>query len=207
MAVRPQGGLSADHFCTVEVPVPEAGSGQVLVRNRLMSVAAVMDTLVRGNTDLPMPSYEPGEALGGPAIGMVIAAPGTGLKPGDLIAHNSGWREYAVLDETDAQRLDPGALPDVAAYLSQGLTAWLGDSGDIQPGRSPAGRTPPQRLGPALLPQAFPPPHALGMAPHRPRDLGMRASPLETSGSRSVLSVGADDTPPRSCAAGPGGCR
>ncbi|MGG2461173.1 MDR family NADP-dependent oxidoreductase [Streptomyces sp. RGM 3693] len=136
LATRPQGPLSAGHFRTVEAPVPEAGSGQVLVRNRLMSVTAVMDTLVRGNPDLPMPSYEPGEVLGGPAIGVVIAAPGTGLEPGDLIAHNGGWREYAVIDETDAQRLDAGALPDVAAHLSQGLTAWLGivRGAEVRPG-------------------------------------------------------------------------
>src|SRR5882757_232300 len=126
LVARPEGPLNTGHFRAVEVPVPDPGSGQVLVRNRLMSVTAVMDTLIRGDINLPMPPYEPGEVLAGPAIGEVIAAPGTSLNPGELVAHNYGWREYAVIDETEAQRIDPGALPDVAAHLSQGLTAWLG---------------------------------------------------------------------------------
>ncbi|WP_411125646.1 MDR family NADP-dependent oxidoreductase [Streptomyces sp. x-19] len=126
LAARPQGPLRTGHFRMAEVPVPAAVPGTVLVRNQMMSVAAVMDTLVRGATDLPMPPYEPGDVLAGPAIGVVIAAPGTDFKPGDLITHNGGWREYALVDETDAQRIDPESLPDAAAHLSQGLTAWLG---------------------------------------------------------------------------------
>ncbi|RII11731.1 putative NADP-dependent oxidoreductase YfmJ [Streptomyces sp. YIM 130001] len=126
LAARPEGPLTPGHFRTVEVPVPDPGPGQVLVRNRLMSVVAVMDTLVRGDASLPMPPHTPGEVMTGPAIGTVTTAPGTGLHPGDLVSHNLGWREYAVIDESDAQRIDPGALPDPAAHLSQGLPAWLG---------------------------------------------------------------------------------
>ncbi|MFC4008818.1 MDR family NADP-dependent oxidoreductase [Nonomuraea purpurea] len=126
LAARPQGALSTDHFHVVEVPVPEPGPGQVLVRNRLMSVVAVMRTLMQGDADLPMPPYEPDQALWGPAIGEVIAAPGTGLSPGDLVEHRHGWREYAAVDAAGVQRIDPEAMPDVAAHLSQGLTAWLG---------------------------------------------------------------------------------
>ncbi|MEU6712255.1 NADP-dependent oxidoreductase [Nonomuraea sp. NPDC046802] len=126
LAARPQGALRTDHFHVVEVPVPEPGPGQVLVRNRLMSVVAVMRTLMQGEADLPMPPYEPGQALWGPAIGEVIAAPGTDLSPGDLVEHRHGWREYAAVDVAGVQLIDPEAMPDVAAHLSQGVTAWLG---------------------------------------------------------------------------------
>ncbi|MFG2847576.1 MDR family NADP-dependent oxidoreductase [Kitasatospora sp. NPDC048296] len=136
LAVRPQGRLSTDHLRVVEAPVPEPGPGQVLVRNRLMSVTAVMRTLMGGDVDLPVPPYGPGEALWGPAVGEVITGPGTGLSPGDLVAHDRGWREYAVLDAAGARRIDPGALPDVAAHLSQGVTAWLGvvRAAEVRPG-------------------------------------------------------------------------
>lgn len=134
LAARPHGRLGTDRFRTVEVPVPEAGPGQVLVRNRLMSVTAVMDALVRGDTSLPMPPYGPGDVLAGPAIGVVIAATDTGLEPGDLIAHNGGWREYALVDETDAQRIQPGALPDAAAHLSRGSSRGWASSGEPKSG-------------------------------------------------------------------------
>ncbi|MFE2497926.1 MDR family NADP-dependent oxidoreductase [Streptomyces scopuliridis] len=136
LAVRPEGPLTVDHFQVVEAPVPTPGPGQVLVRNRLMSVTAVMRTLMRDDAELPMPSYVPGEVLWGPAIGEVISAPGTGPYPGDLVAHRSGWREYAVLDPADAQPLDLDVLPDPVAHLSQGFTAWLGvvRGAEVRPG-------------------------------------------------------------------------
>jgi NADPH-dependent curcumin reductase CurA len=126
LAARPEGTLSTDHFHVVEVPVPEPGSGQVLVRNRLMSVTAVMRTLMVGDARLPMPVYEPGGPLWGPAIGEVIAAPGTDLAPGSLVTHDHGWREYAVVDAAEVAQVDHAAVPDVAVHLSQAFTAWMG---------------------------------------------------------------------------------
>ncbi|MGW7595077.1 zinc-binding dehydrogenase, partial [Streptomyces rubiginosohelvolus] len=52
--------------------------------------------------------------------------PGTDLTPGDLVEHRLGWREYALLDADQAHRLEPGLMPDPAAYLSQGPTALMG---------------------------------------------------------------------------------
>lgn len=125
LTTRPEGPLTADHFELVELPVPTPGPGQVLVRNHMMSVTAVMRTLMRDDVDLPMPGFAPGEPLWGPAVGEVVGAPpGSGLAPGDLVEHMGGWREYAAVDA--AQRLDLEALPDPAAHLSQGFTAWLG---------------------------------------------------------------------------------
>ncbi|MFI1015891.1 MDR family NADP-dependent oxidoreductase [Streptomyces sp. NPDC020965] len=136
LAARPEGPLTTDHFRLVEAPVPVAGPGQLLVRNRLMSVTAVMRTLMLGNGDLPMPGYLPGAVLSGPAIGEVISAPEGSLAPGDLVEHNAGWREYAVLSTDEAQRLDLTALPDPTAHLSQGFVAWLGvvRGADVRPG-------------------------------------------------------------------------
>lgn len=126
LAARPAGPVKDDLFEIAEVPVPEPGPGQVLVRNTHMGVAAVMRTLMDENTDVPMPSFEIGAPLNGPAVGEVIAAPGTDLTPGDLVEHRLGWREYALLDADQAHRLEPGLMPDPAAYLSQGPTALMG---------------------------------------------------------------------------------
>ncbi|REK89643.1 NADP-dependent oxidoreductase [Streptomyces inhibens] len=136
LAARPQGPVTEDLFEIVEVPVPEPGPGQVLVRNTLMGVAAVMRTLMDETSVVPMPSYQLGEPLHGSAIGEVVAAPGTDLKPGDLVEHQLGWREYALLDAGQAHRLDPDLLPDPAGHLSQGPTAWMGvvRGAEVRPG-------------------------------------------------------------------------
>ncbi|WP_327704636.1 NADP-dependent oxidoreductase [Streptomyces decoyicus] len=136
LAARPQGPVTDDLFEIVEVPVPEPGPGQVLVRNTVMGVAAVMRTLMDETSVVPMPSYEIGEPLHGSAVGEVVAAPGADFAPGDLVEHRFGWREYAVVDADQVQRLDPGLLPDPAAYLSQGPTAWMGvvRGAEVRPG-------------------------------------------------------------------------
>ncbi|GGJ78970.1 NADP-dependent oxidoreductase [Streptomyces camponoticapitis] len=136
LRARPDGLLSTDHFEVVRVPVPEAKAGQVLVRNRLMSVAAVMRTVMQGGSDLPIPVAALGEPLWAPAVGEVVAAPGGELEPGAVVTHGLGWREYAVVDVADAERVDPSVLPDEAAYLSQAVTAWIGvvRGGEVRPG-------------------------------------------------------------------------
>jgi NADPH-dependent curcumin reductase CurA len=136
LAARPRGRVTDDLFEIAEVPLPVPGPGQVLVRTTVMSVAAVMRTLMDEVTDVPMPSYAVGEPLNGPAVGEVVAAPGTDFAPGDLVQHRLGWREYALLDASAVQRVETGLLPDPAAYLSQGPTAWMGvvRGAEVRPG-------------------------------------------------------------------------
>ncbi|MFE6777110.1 MDR family NADP-dependent oxidoreductase [Streptomyces sp. NPDC057702] len=126
---RPTAALSEEHFTIVETPVPRPGPGQLLVRNRYMTVVAVMRTLMT-DADLPMPAYELNQPLWGPVIGEVVAAPGlpegSGFAPGTLVRHHDSWREYAVVDAASASPLDLAALPDPAVHLSQVFTAWAG---------------------------------------------------------------------------------
>ncbi|GDY43270.1 MDR family NADP-dependent oxidoreductase [Streptomyces antimycoticus] len=129
LAALPEGALTPGHFEVVTAPVPVPGPGQVLVRNRLMSVAAVMRPLTLADPDtfgLPQLLHKTGEVMRGPALGEVLRAPGTELAPGTLVRHRAGWREYALLDAAQASPIDPEALPDPAAHLSQGFAAWLG---------------------------------------------------------------------------------
>ncbi|MFG2223847.1 zinc-binding dehydrogenase [Streptomyces sp. NPDC048644] len=136
LAARPEGPVTDELFEIVELPVPEPAPGQVLVRNTLMGVAAVMRTLMDESTSVPMPSFGIGEPLNGPAIGEVVAAPGTDLTPGDQVEHHLGWREYALVDASAVRKITPGLLPDPAGYLSQGPTAWMGivRGAEVKPG-------------------------------------------------------------------------
>ncbi|GAU66942.1 putative oxidoreductase [Streptomyces sp. NBRC 110611] len=135
LAARATGELTARHFTIAEVPVPRPGPGQVLVRTRVMAVTAAMRTQMTG-VPLPMPSFVPGEALWGSAIGEVVEAPGGGFTPGELVHHPYGWREFAVAEESRVRRIDPDVLPTPAAHLSQGATAWgaLRRAAGVRPG-------------------------------------------------------------------------
>ena len=128
LVARPHGPLTDDLFEVVEVPMPDPAPGQVLVRNTAMTVTAVMRTLMdeAEAPDVPMRAYALGEPPHGLAVGEVVAAPGAELAPGALVRHRQSWREYSLLDASAVQPIDPDALPDPAAHLAQGATAWMG---------------------------------------------------------------------------------
>jgi NADPH-dependent curcumin reductase CurA len=107
-----------------EVPIPRAGSGEVLVRNRFFTVFAALRTLLAGVEGAPWPGLRPGDTLFGPAIGLVESAPGnSGLQSGDLVQHMRGWREYAVLPVADCHPIDD-SFADPVVHLNQGVTAY-----------------------------------------------------------------------------------
>lgn len=123
LAARPEGLPERAHFAVVEVPLPEPGPGPglVLVRNRHFLVFPGLRTLIGGEVEgLPLPPLHAGDVLFGPAVGEVLSAPaGSPLRPGDLVSHLSGWREYALLAVADCTPLGD-ALPDPVAHLAQG---------------------------------------------------------------------------------------
>lgn len=138
LAARPEAEPGPEHFELVEVPVPEPGPGEVLVRNLWMSV----DPYMRGRMwDRPsyVPPFEVGAALDGGAVGEVVAGDGGELPAGALVLHNLGWREYAVVAAGNAVALDADLAPP-QAYLGvlgmPGLTAYVGllDIGGLRAG-------------------------------------------------------------------------
>jgi NADPH-dependent curcumin reductase CurA len=128
LAARPTGWPTAENFAAVEAPVPELADGQVLVRNRVMSV----DPAMRGRMDDAKsyaPPFQLDQALEGGAVGEVIASKSDRVAVGDTVLHGLGWREYAVLDGKRTAKVDPDAAP-LGAYLGvlgmPGLTAYAG---------------------------------------------------------------------------------
>ncbi len=133
----PDGVTRPDDLAVVETPTPVPGSGEVLVRNRFFHVFPALRTVMgEGVQDTPLPPLRPGDTLFGAAIGEVVSAPtGAPVRAGDLVSHLQGWREYAVVPASEAVPLGD-VLPDPAAHLSQGLTAYdaLTNGADIGPG-------------------------------------------------------------------------
>jgi NADPH-dependent curcumin reductase CurA len=125
---RPKGWPTHDDFELVEVEVPPLGPGQVLVRNSVMSV----DPYMRGRmneTRSYIPPFELGGPLDGGAVGEVVASESDRLSVGDVVLHQLGWREHAVLDAHHARLVDTFEVP-ASAYLGvlgmPGLTAYVG---------------------------------------------------------------------------------
>ncbi|NEW50077.1 NADP-dependent oxidoreductase [Nocardia cyriacigeorgica] len=138
LAARPSGAPTAKNFELVTTPIPDLADGQILVRNTWMSV----DPYMRGRMD-DKPSYIPpfqlGAALGGSAVGEVIASRSADVPVGATVTHFAGWREHAVIDAATATVIDP-VLAEPHHYLgalgTTGLTAYasLTDVAPIRPG-------------------------------------------------------------------------
>src|ERR1700722_910730 len=99
LAATPDGLPEPADLAVAQTPVSAPGPGEVLVRNRFFTMFAALRTLIGGGVKgAPLPGFHPGDTLFGPAIGEVVAAPeGGGLRPGDLVQHMLGWREYSVV--------------------------------------------------------------------------------------------------------------
>ncbi|MFI9362778.1 zinc-binding dehydrogenase [Kitasatospora sp. NPDC053057] len=133
LAARPNGLPVPEDFAIAEEPLPAPGPGEVLVRNRAFLAFPGLRTLIGGGgAGLPVPHITPGDALFGPALGEVLAAPGGGpLRPGDLVTHLSGWRDQLVgeaarFTPVPADFPDPMALLSIASAGYGGLTRTAG---------------------------------------------------------------------------------
>jgi NADPH-dependent curcumin reductase CurA len=86
-----------------------------------------------------MPPFQVGAALDGGAVGEVVESAAEGFKPGDVVLHGLGWREYALVPARSAAKVDPSVAP-VGSYLGAlgmtGLTAYAGllRSAEFKPG-------------------------------------------------------------------------
>ncbi|MBB6227299.1 hypothetical protein FHS79_001465 [Polymorphobacter multimanifer] len=126
---RPVGTPAHDNFELTEVTLGSLADGDVLVRNRWMSV----DPYMRGRM-FDRASYVPpfvlNEPLQGGAVGEVIESRAEGFSPGDLVSSMFGWREAFVAPGSALEKLPrAGGVPDQAfmgVLGMPGLTAWAG---------------------------------------------------------------------------------
>jgi NADPH-dependent curcumin reductase CurA len=135
------GWPTEDTFELATVELPDPAPGQVLVRNLVMSV----DPYMRGRMNDAksyIPPFEVGQPLQGTTIGEVVGSASPDVKPGDVVLHELGWRDYALTDAARVRVVDPAAVPSPSAYLSvlgtPGLTAYVGlfDIAGMQPGET-----------------------------------------------------------------------
>jgi NADPH-dependent curcumin reductase CurA len=134
LAARPAGRVATGDFALAEAPVADPGPGQALVRNRYFSVEPGLRLWIDDTFGLPLPLVPVAQALPGRAVGEVVASAGS-LRPGQMVLHGLGWREYALADASAFEVLDAALLPSLSAYLAPALTACAGlDLADVRPG-------------------------------------------------------------------------
>ncbi|MEV7883927.1 NADP-dependent oxidoreductase [Streptomyces sp. NPDC002817] len=125
---RPVGWPKPEDFALVEAEIRQPAEGQVLVRNKYLSVDPYMRGRMSAAKSYVAP-FELGKVMQGGAVGEVVASEAEGIAVGDHVLHFGGWREYATFDAAQAVKVDPEAAP-LSTYLGvlgmTGLTAYAG---------------------------------------------------------------------------------
>ncbi len=128
LASRPAAWPEAANFRLETVPVPDPAEGQVLVRNRWLS----LDPYMRGRMSDAKSYAKPvelGEVMVGGTAGEVVASKHPRFATGDAVVGALGWQEFALSDGVGLQKVDARSVP-LPAYLGPagmpGVTAWVG---------------------------------------------------------------------------------
>ncbi|MDT5080674.1 MAG: hypothetical protein QOJ80_5311 [Mycobacterium sp.] len=129
---RPTGRIGPDTFELDEVPVPELGDGEALVRVDWISLDPTNRTWI-DDTPTYLPPVAIGEVMRAGGLGKVVASKNPNYAVGQTVVGLTGWQEYLVASDAmtiPLMPLDvaPGVSP--SAYLgalgTTGLTAWIG---------------------------------------------------------------------------------
>ncbi len=140
LASRPTGMPAAENFRMEEVPLPEPGPGEVLVRNIYMSVDPYMRGRMRDVKSYATP-WAVGKPCDGRAVGRVLRSNDPSLAAGDHVASMLGWRESFVAPGQVVNKIDLSIAP-LPAYLGvlgiPGFTGWYGlkEIGRPKPGET-----------------------------------------------------------------------
>ena len=138
LVARPHGEPRESDFALVQAAVPDSSPGEILVRNRFLSVDPYMRGRMRDAKSY-VPPFALGAVMTGMAVGEVVASQSPDLAVGDVVLHDLGWREYALGTATAFRRVPAGDVPP-SAWLGVlgmvGLTAWVGilEIAALQPG-------------------------------------------------------------------------
>jgi len=125
---RPSGMPTAANFTQAQIELPPLPDGQVLVRNRFMSVDPYMRGRMNDGKSYVSP-FELGKVLEGGAVGEVIESRAKEFKPGEAVTSKFGWREYFMASPKELHPVSR-EVPSLSIYLGAlgmtGMTAWVG---------------------------------------------------------------------------------
>jgi hypothetical protein len=139
---RPITDITPTTFRIEKVPLTlKPGAGEILVQVNWLSLDPAMRGWLRDVRSY-LPPVQIGEVMRSAGLATVVeVGEGSKLQPGDVVQCLPGWREYAVLKEKDARKLEIPPGGQVLDFLgplgtSGGLTAYFGllDIGKIKAG-------------------------------------------------------------------------
>jgi NADPH-dependent curcumin reductase len=140
LARRPPGEPAESDFRIEEVPVPEPGPGQFVVRGIYLSLDPYMRGRMRDAKSYSAP-VAIGEVMTAGMVGEVVKSNHPGFKVGDIVEDTLGWQEYALGPGRAARKIDPALGP--ISYSNSvlgmpGMTAYFGlfDVGQPKPGET-----------------------------------------------------------------------
>jgi len=128
LAKRPTGNVTPDCFREEKVSLPALGDGQVLVRQRFLSLDPYMRPRM---TELHSytPPFEVGKPLTGGSVGEVVESRNPNFAKGDIVIGMLNWATYTAHDGKGLRKIDTAGLP-LSAYLGvlgmPSFTAWYG---------------------------------------------------------------------------------
>lgn len=130
LAARPVGLVKDSDFSRVDVPIPEPGPGQFLVKVTHLS----FDPTQRGwlAADSYLPAVKIGDPVRAGAVGQVIASHHPEFPVGRMVQGGFGWRTHFLSDgDSDIGPVTPlasGTTPEQAlgVFGITGLTAYFG---------------------------------------------------------------------------------
>jgi NADPH-dependent curcumin reductase CurA len=141
LASRPEGVPQARHFRVVETPVPSPGPGQLLVRNRWLSVEPAMRGWVNAVANYSDP-VAVGAVMRSFAAGRVIASNHPDWAVGTAVTGLFGWQDCAVVEPSGIQRrVEESDLPLSTALGVMGINGVTAHYGLLALGAPRAGET------------------------------------------------------------------
>jgi len=147
LAAYAKGNPKPSDFRIEDVPVPEAGEGEILLK--LLYIA--VDPLIRFSLDETLLSgatrMELGAVIIGPTVSQVVASNHPNYAAGDFVETRTGWSEYYAVapDKSDyrgpPRKIDPALGPVSSALGALGGPGQTAYEGVVNVGRLKAGET------------------------------------------------------------------
>jgi NADPH-dependent curcumin reductase CurA len=137
---RPPGEPAESDFRIEEVPTPQPGPGQVLVRVIYLSLDPYMRGRMRDQASYAAP-VGIGEVMTGGTVGEVVASQHPGFKVGDIVEERLGWQEYGLSNGAGLRKIDPSLAPISTANGVLGMPGMTAYFGLFEVGQPKAGET------------------------------------------------------------------
>lgn len=141
LKARPSGIPQAEHFEVVTAPLAEPAAGQLLLRNRFLSVDPAMRGWVSAVANYSQP-VGIGEVMRSRGVGEVVASRHPDYRVGDTLVGWFGWQEFTLSDGTGIiRRVSEKDIPLSASLGVLGMNGLTAYFGLLEVGEPKAGET------------------------------------------------------------------